>query len=376
MKTLVSLYQSYPPESGAASVTYHLARFMSGERQLIQLGPLSRLDRPVDGLEIRTIAAPAESRWRKFRAFPRILKNVAEEVSRAKPEIVVLEGASWAVYLYFLARRLRLIHPSVRIVYHAHNVEFILRRQKNGFFLAWMTRQAEKRLLGLSDAVFAASAVDAADFRLLYGVEAQSLPNAIDAAVLENPPAARAITPPKENRDVLFMGLPAYPPNTAAIRFLVEEVFPLVLIGEPNARLVISGGAVLYQRPWLYSPGLIPFQKLPDFIRSCHIGVAPIFSGSGTRLKILEYMAASLPVVATAKGAEGLAITPGQNILLREDAAGFAEAILSLFSDDPLAESIGKAGRRLVEERYDWRRIVSDFEISLAQLSASGPRPL
>jgi polysaccharide biosynthesis protein PslH len=88
----------------------------------------------------------------------------------------------------------------------------------------------------------------------------------------------------------------------------------------------------------------------------------PLRSGGGTPLKILETMAMARPVVSTALGAEGLAITPGHDILIADDAAGFAAHVLDLLGSAERAARLGQAGRRLVETRYRWSRCLEGLE--------------
>ena len=89
-----------------------------------------------------------------------------------------------------------------------------------------------------------------------------------------------------------------------------------------------------------------------DFIRSMQVMIAPLFSGGGMRIKILEAMAQGIPVVATTMGAAGIDVTHGENIFLADDAMAFADCVSSLLRDRSLAESIGNAGRHLVASRY------------------------
>ena len=87
-------------------------------------------------------------------------------------------------------------------------------------------------------------------------------------------------------------------------------------------------------------------------------------------MKILEALALGTPVVSTSKGAEGLAVTPGENILIADEAHEFAEATLRLLRDPQLRRRLSTNGRKLVEERYDWRMIVESFERLLSSLVA------
>ena len=88
------------------------------------------------------------------------------------------------------------------------------------------------------------------------------------------------------------------------------------------------------------------------YYSNASVALAPIRAGGGTRIKILEAMAHGVPVVSTVLGAEGLEVTPGENILLADDASGFAECVLRLVGDAGLARAIGLGGRRFVERHH------------------------
>lgn len=188
---------------------------------------------------------------------------------------------------------------------------------------------AEGRILREADISFAVSDIDSRQFEKLYGIRPKLLPNGVDIDRFEqvtNEDVQRAkLKYGLDDRTLLFMGLYHYKPNKEGIDFLVKSVMPEMLQQYPEIKLAIIGSEVPYNKPWLIKPGIIQYEELPSFVKACSIGVAPIFSGSGTRLKILEYMAAGIPVVSTTKGAEGITVEDGQNILIADDADGFIE---------------------------------------------------
>ena len=96
--------------------------------------------------------------------------------------------------------------------------------------------------------------------------------------------------------------------------------------------------------------------------------VVPLRVGGGTRLKILEAMALGTPVVSTSKGAEGLAVTHGENILIADDPGDFAQAVVCLLGDESLRAKLSANGRRLVEERYSWKTCAHRLEQLLYQV--------
>jgi glycosyltransferase involved in cell wall biosynthesis len=83
--------------------------------------------------------------------------------------------------------------------------------------------------------------------------------------------------------------------------------------------------------------------------------LVPLRVGGGTRLKILEAMAAGVPVISTRLGAEGIAAEDGKQILLADTPADMAAAIRALLTQAGLAASLRDSARTLVETNYDWQ---------------------
>jgi glycosyltransferase involved in cell wall biosynthesis len=157
---------------------------------------------------------------------------------------------------------------------------------------------------------------------------------------------------------VLFVGSMDYHANIdAALRF-TSDTWPLLRGRRPSLRFVIVG-----RRP---APEVMALAKLPGvevtgtvedvrpYYREALATVVPLRVGSGTRLKILEAMAAGVPVVSTRLGAEGLEVTPGRDILLAETPAETLAAIEALADSTDRWRAISEAARELVRTRYDW----------------------
>jgi glycosyltransferase involved in cell wall biosynthesis len=296
------------------------------------------------------------------------LPGIAAAIKDIRPDYVIFEGASWTLYYLFLLYLIRAARLKSKIVYHAHNVEYALRKQKNHLLIAELTKWGERRLLKNADLTTAVSEIDAACFQRLYGIRPILFPNGVD---LER---FRAVTPSwieairqkyhLAGKIVLFMGLTAFPPNREAIDYLIGQVFPKLTARFPDAKLAVLGGPVGIKRDWLIAPGSIPYREIPSFIAASDVCVAPIFSGSGTRLKILEYMAAAKPVVSTPKGAEGIHVEAGRDILVANE-GDFSKAIERILQDSGLAQKLGSAGYRVVEKEYSWTQILTNFQAHL-----------
>ncbi len=83
--------------------------------------------------------------------------------------------------------------------------------------------------------------------------------------------------------------------------------------------------------------------------------IVPLQAGGGMRVKILDAWSWGLPVISTTIGAEGLHATSGENLLIADSAAGFAEAVQRVLAERALADRLSRMGRATVETHYDWQ---------------------
>ena len=105
-----------------------------------------------------------------------------------------------------------------------------------------------------------------------------------------------------------------------------------------------------------------------DFINSKAISIAPLFSGSGIRIKIIESMALGKAVISTSIGAEGINIENKKNILIANTALEFFEAINTLFSKPEMVKEIGEQARLLIEKEHSTEKIINRLESFYRQI--------
>ncbi len=166
----------------------------------------------------------------------------------------------------------------------------------------------------------------------------------------------------KKTNTLIFTGPFKYHVNYEAMMWFVSEVFPLILEQVPDTHLLITGDHANLPLPSSKNITLVGYVddiKMP--IASSSVSVAPLLSGGGTRLKILEAMALGTPVVATSKGAEGLDVIAGEHLLLANSPAEYAECVIRLLNDENLRLQLAQKARMLVQEKYDWGRALSDY---------------
>ena len=164
-----------------------------------------------------------------------------------------------------------------------------------------------------------------------------------------------------QRHDVLYVGNFQNLPNVDALEFLLTDIWPLLRLRAPDARLVIVGANPtervfrFHGKHGVEVVGRVP--SLEDYYHGHRVLAVPIRAGSGTRLKIMEAFAAGIPVVSTTLGAEGIAYTDGTDILIADGAAEFAAAMARVLEDDDLAAELSDAGIQLAKRLYDWRLV-------------------
>jgi len=268
-----------------------------------------------------------------------------------------------SMHLIAYARHIRQIAPRTRLILDWHNIESeILARfaenDRNPLRAVYakrtslLSRNVENELLRLCHAHTVCSERER---EVLLAREPKArievVGNGVDCDFFAE------TAQPGERRDVLFMGRMDYHANIDAALFFVSKVWPLVRQRRPELRLVIVGAQPPQEILALREQGITVTGTVDDvrpFYRSALVSVVPLRVGGGTRLKVLEAMAAGTPVISTSLGAEGLAITPGKDILIADSPEAMADGLVSLQAESSLWHQLAENGRSLVREKYDW----------------------
>lgn len=262
-----------------------------------------------------------------------------------------------------------------RIVLDNHNVEYRIPKRiaETGGSPAmrlfarreWpRLREFEARACQRADVTLAVSEEDACALRALAGADKAErvvpVPIGVDTDYFA--PAERQ----PNSQTLLSIGTMFWPPNVDAVTYFHERIWPLVRRAKPNTRFLIVGARpVASVRALAESdPGVTVTGSVPDvrpYASDCAAFVVPLRSGSGMRVKILNALSMGLPVVSTSVGAEGIAVTHEQDILLADSPDDFARACVRLLSEPELGARLGQAGRRLMEDRYGWEAVGRDL---------------
>lgn len=393
MKVLVvSSWCPFPPVNGSKLRAFHLVRQLA-VRHAVTLATFAGPNDDPDAAPLREVCrsihavqgepflfgrAPGPAGL--FSSWPRSLKQtynpdmerLVAELAPSADVVLALEVTA-AVYMKAAGATPWVFEDVELTTYREASEKGSLRRRWRARLTGWKQARFVRGLIGRAVGATVVSSLERDELRRL-GVDVSRVaivPNGVDPADLLVEPAPSADT-------LIYPGAPTYAANFDAVRYFLRDIWPPILEARPNVHLRVTGdttGVPLDQLP--AADGVVFTGHVPDIKRlmaDTQVSIAPIRIGGGTRLKILESMALGVPVVSTTKGAEGLDITDGRDILLADSPRAFADQVLRLLQDAPLRARVSAEARRLVEQRYTWPASGATLEVYLANCLARAGR--
>jgi glycosyltransferase involved in cell wall biosynthesis len=374
---VLSAHLPFPPRWGFATRVYQLLRQISSHHEVTLLcyaapgdGAVDELRKelPVEVVE-RARVGTAAKRLDQLRSLGSKVpyetravhsREMQEAIDRLCAErgfdVVQLESALLSPFTF---------PQTTRVVLDEHNLEYevyarlqeaessALRRQ----FYALQERRLrgfEERAWRLADACVTTSEREAEIIRpLAPDTLVAAVPNGVDVDYFR--PAAEPAADPGL---LVFNGVLDYRPNVDGVNFLVDDVLPLIKSRRPDVRLAVVGRGSAGAVEALRRRGVEATGEVPDvrpWLQRADVVVVPIRTGSGTRLKVVEGLAAGKPMVSTTVGCEGVDVRD-EHLLIGDSAQDFADNVVRLLDEPELGARLARAGRELMEREYSWNR--------------------
>jgi polysaccharide biosynthesis protein PslH len=308
----------------------------------------------ISGLILNLIFSEKPYNVERFRSrqFDGELKNILKNDF----DLIQIEGLSMCVYLKSIRE-----NTNARVVYRAHNIESLIWSRlaeevgnplKRAYFkaLARRLRQFETYITEKVDAIVAISPTDFNWFR------SEGHPNDLFLSPPGFDPLQDIENISSGTNEVFFIGALDWLPNIYGLKWFVKNVWPLIKKRVPGARFVIAGRnpskvATLFRGTDIIFEGEV--ESSVDFMKDKSIMVVPQFSGSGTRMKIIEGMSLGKCIVSTPSGAEGVICRDRKDIFIESGASGFADIITELLYSPALRIETGKRAIENVRENYN-----------------------
>lgn len=282
------------------------------------------------------------------------LASAVTGAATSEVDVLVVEHVQLLAYARGVTARLRVLDM--------HNVESLLMSRMSAALrgprrLVYAAEaRALRRLERRAASVDVVAVVSEADRQALRAVVDHHrvivVPNAWD----EPQPL-----PPADGPVVSFVALLSWAPNVQAATWFAERVWPRVVDRLPEARLQLVGRNPTPEVQALAGPTVEVTGSVPDldpWYARTRVSVAPLLAGGGSRLKILESLAAGRPVVATTIGAEGLEDLIGRGVVVEDEPDLMAEALVGLLSDPAAADKLGRRGVEAVAADHSWTAAV------------------
>jgi polysaccharide biosynthesis protein PslH len=230
----------------------------------------------------------------------------------------------------------------------------------------------EKKMCARARCVVAVSEADARSMREMFGVKnVSTVATGVDVDYFQRPEQV------EPTFDIVFVGSMDWMPNQDGIRFFMDQILPAIRAKLPECTVGIVGrtpSAELIETAKrdgrMTVTGTVP--DVRPFLWGSAVSIVPLRVGGGTRLKIYEAMAAGTPVISTTIGAEGLDVSPGQNICIADAPDAFAAACIDLLRNRTGRDGLAAAGRELVETRFSWEAVTAGFERILVENAGTG----
>lgn len=162
--------------------------------------------------------------------------------------------------------------------------------------------------------------------------------------------------------NLVFVGNLFSPLNEQAILYFCREIYPIVRQSEPGIKLHLvgknPGPRVVRLAEEDCSITITGFvDDVRPYIARAWVEIAPMVSQSGYYTKVVEAMAMGKAVVSTTAGAQGVKITPGENIITADSPREFASGVIELLRNETLRQRIGANARKLIEQNYSWEKV-------------------
>ncbi|MBI3142621.1 MAG: glycosyltransferase [Bacteroidetes bacterium] len=230
--------------------------------------------------------------------------------------------------------------------------------ESSPWYLKWIYQAESKRLREYEARIFyefdSHTIISVQDRNAIANPQANTIevvPNGVDVQ------AFWYASQPKPSYDVLFVGNMGYYPNVKAAQYLIEVLLPLLKQFKPNINICICGANPTQQVLALAQPGVQVLGWADDILAVYHsakVFVAPLFHGSGLQNKILEAMAAGIPVVTTQLTNNAIGANENTEIVIANTADEFTQSILGLLSMDQAYHSLRSKARTFVQQNFSW----------------------
>ncbi len=399
MKALIlAPFLPHPALGGGHAQVWSWMRHLSSEHELALVGFCEREDDLARLPEVERFCAAARVRLRcptptaganltQLPAFVRdyYARALADDVRAAaahfQPHVVLFAATNMAQY--------RAHTGDIPALVCALEINFVAYRRRMEAARGWARLRARAdwlRMLRYETSVFRRAehvvTMSRQEAEIVRAVAPRARVTAVPPGVEEERLQPRPRRP--EPNTVLYLGHMEHYPNLDGLLHLWRDIWPLLRRAVPEARLVVAGRGVREELgraapealadmdadPRVELAGFVP--DLAELMDRTAALAAPLRLGGGVRNKVIESLAAGLPVVATSRAVEGLSVRHDREALIADTPETFARQLARLLTDPELQDRLSRAGRELAAREHDNAELAR--RVSRALMRAVGAR--
>ncbi|MFT6012826.1 MAG: glycosyltransferase involved in cell wall biosynthesis [Chitinophagales bacterium] len=281
------------------------------------------------------------------------LLALIDKLNEQKYDVILCEGVFLGPYLDTIRK-----YSQAKVVLRAHNVEHVIWERlvpetKNWLKRVYLKRvmlpqfkHFEERFIKKVDAIVPISPIDEVYFSAFSKKPMLLIPAATDVFEVSVLPKVFSVG---------FIGGMDWQPNKEGVVWFLNEVWKPFVQDDKDVQLSIAGRnfpqeMLNWEYPKVSFMGEVPDAKV--FVEQQSVIIAPIFSGSGMRVKIIEAMSLGKCVISSPVGAEGIQCENDKDILIAKEADQWIEALDQLWQSSDKLTRLGASANELAEREY------------------------
>jgi glycosyltransferase involved in cell wall biosynthesis len=379
---MITPFFPYPAEFGGTIRTYHLAKELAKRNNLFLLSFKDRENIEPEKLQEfckQVELIPFTDDSKRAEQLKTLLKKRSYQTQQYESQEMqnaidrtIKENNIELIFVEFSQMGFFSFPADIPVLLDEHNIEFDLldrMSDKDSLSFRKFYNKVEAKKFEKEEISFIKkSAITITTSQRDIGIIKSYLPETLTAEIINGVDCAEFKKPDDiipEKNSAVFTGAMNYFPNDEGVNFFMEEIYPFLQKKDPNFKITIVGSGPsekikAYKNDNINITGFV--KDVKPYMWNSSVFIVPLRMGGGTRFKVVEAMAAGIPVVSTSLGCEGIPGKDGEHLLIRDDPSEFADAVFEAATNKELAERLSINGMKFAKENVDWEIVGNKLE--------------
>jgi hypothetical protein len=346
----VTFFPINPDTMGSSAVVNSRFNQWPYEKRIFQLSHVKK----VNNKNIETIFIKKETPINKIINLPKIIFKIYNYLKKSNKKLLIIEGASWIFYSFFIIFCFKLFLSKVKIVYISHSIESEIRKKYSNKFIFYLTKFLENLVFKFSDISTSVSVKERMKIKKLYNKKTILLPNAISVKKIKKYKKV-------EKNYIIYTGSYAYKPNRDAIDYMNDQIMPELIKKFPKLKLILTGGGFNKRYSWIINKGIVKKDYLQSLVFFSKCMCVPLKFGSGTRIKIIEALCLGAIVISTTKGIEGLSLDCKNPPFVLDDKKKIIKKIIEVIKYNRRYKKKSIKSKSYYIQKYSMKNVIMKF---------------